>query len=113
MPRSGSASAWPASPRSPAGGAERGPQRFSTLRADLDTLFPGLCEPDDAQPWSGQRPLTPTGVPVIGRSRVENLWLNLGQGSLGFTLGAGSAHLLADLIAGRTPAIPPEPYAAH
>jgi D-amino-acid dehydrogenase len=51
-------------------------------------------------------------VPVIGPSRVPNLLFNLGHGALGFTLAAGSAALLADLVAGRTPAIKAADYAA-
>ncbi|HEY2133731.1 MAG TPA: FAD-dependent oxidoreductase, partial [Acetobacteraceae bacterium] len=61
--------------------------------------------------WSGYRPSTPTDVPVIGRSVLDNLALNLGHGSLGFTLSAGSGRLLADIVAGRKPAIEPADYA--
>jgi D-amino-acid dehydrogenase len=84
--------------------------RIASLVQDLDVLFPGVCDLDDVHPWSGARPVTPTGLPLIGRTRVENLMLNVGQGALGFTLAAGSAHLLADLVAGRTPSIPSEYY---
>ncbi|MGD7177774.1 FAD-dependent oxidoreductase, partial [Ralstonia pseudosolanacearum] len=54
---------------------------------------------------------TPTGVPVVGTSPVDGLWLNVGHGALGFTLAMGSAGLLADLIARRAPAIAAAPYA--
>ena len=48
-----------------------------------------------AQAWAGERPATPRGVPLVGRSRAaDNLWLNAGQGALGFTLACGSAALL-------------------
>jgi D-amino-acid dehydrogenase len=50
-------------------------------------------------------------VPVIGRSRIDNLMLNLGHGALGFTLAAGSAALLGDIVAGRTPAVAAADYA--
>ncbi|TYZ47726.1 D-amino acid dehydrogenase small subunit, partial [Ralstonia solanacearum] len=65
----------------------------------------------DAAPWAGMRPATPTGVPVVGPSPVDGLWLNVGHGALGFTLAMGSAGLLADLIARRAPAIAAAPYA--
>lgn len=86
--------------------------RVASLVRDLDTVFPGVCDLEDVQPWSGLRPLTPSGVPIIGATRVHNLMLNLGQGALGFTLASGSAHLLADIVAGRRPAVPAESYAA-
>ena len=50
--------------------------------------------------WAGLRPMTPDGVPVIGPTRWDNLWLNIGHGMLGSTLAFGSARLLADLIDG-------------
>ncbi len=79
--------------------------RAEALHADLQAIFPGACANTDLQPWAGLRPATPSGVPVIGPTRVSNLMLNLGQGALGFTLACGSAALLADLIAGRRPSI--------
>eukprot|EP01037_Dinobryon_pediforme_P012005 gene12005-12095_t len=85
--------------------------RAAVLSRELQAIFPGACAQDDLQPWAGLRPATPTGVPVIGRSRVENLMLNLGHGALGFTLAAGSASLLGDVVAGRTPAVAAADYA--
>jgi D-amino-acid dehydrogenase len=81
------------------------PARVQTLVAELQAMFPGLCDTAEVAPWSGLRPATPDGVPVIGRSRVENLLLNLGHGGLGFTLATGSARLLADVVAGRQPQV--------
>jgi len=49
--------------------------------------------------------MTPKGPPILGRSRHRNLWLNCGQGHMGWTMSHGSARIVADLIAGRTPAI--------
>lgn len=92
------------------GGADL-PVRAATLLSDLQALFPGACATTDLCPWMGLRPATPTSVPMIGWSRVDNLMFNLGQGALGFTLAAGSASLLADLVAGRTPAIAAADYA--
>lgn len=85
--------------------------RAASLSADLHAIFPGACNKTDLQPWVGLRPATPTGVPLIGPSRIDNLWLNLGQGALGFTLAAGSASLLCDLLAARTPLIVASDYA--
>ena len=84
------------------------PDRIASLAAALAATFPDACAPDDLrperlQPWSGLRPATPTSLPLIGRTRVRNLLVNAGQGALGFTLAAGSARLLADLVAGRQP----------
>jgi D-amino-acid dehydrogenase len=89
-----------------AGRDELRPERIGALAAALAATFPDACAPADLrperlQPWSGLRPVTPTSLPVIGRTRVGNLFVNAGQGALGFTLAAGSARLLADLVAGR------------
>ncbi len=95
------------------GGADASvlPARAESLSRALQAIFPGACAETDLQPWSGQRPASPTGLPQIGPSRVGNLLLNLGHGALGFTLAAGSAALLSDLVAGRTPAITAADYA--
>lgn len=66
----------------------------------IDELFPGACDTASAEHWAGLRPCTPSYVPIIGRSRIEGLWLNTGHGSLGWTLACGSAHLMASLLRG-------------
>ena len=48
--------------------------------------------------WAGYRPMTPSGVPIIEASSVEGLYYNMGHGSLGLTLSAGSAERVAGLI---------------
>lgn len=60
---------------------------------------------DFSQPnfWTGLRPTTPSGVPLVGRSRIANLFLNTGHGTLGWTMGPGSGRALADIISGRRP----------
>ncbi|RUN03868.1 FAD-dependent oxidoreductase, partial [Burkholderia mallei] len=63
--------------------------------------------------WCGHRPATPDGKPLIGATPFRNLWLNTGHGALGFTLACGSARVLADLIAGRPPALDTRAYALH
>lgn len=69
-------------------------------------LYPDGADYERAQHWAGLRPMTPEGTPIIGRSRYRNLYLNTGQGHMGWTMSHGSARIAADLIAGRTPAIP-------
>jgi D-amino-acid dehydrogenase len=76
-------------------------RRVATLRAEAEAAFPNAGHYESAQPWSGLRPATPTGIPVLGPTRYRNLWLNLGQGALGFTLALGSGKLVADEIARR------------
>ncbi|MCU0837511.1 MAG: D-amino acid dehydrogenase [Rhodospirillales bacterium] len=74
----------------------------------LDTamrLFPHGGDAAAAEFWAGLRPSTPDGVPVIGRTRYSNLFLNSGHGTLGWTMACGSARVVADLVLGRTPEI--------
>jgi D-amino-acid dehydrogenase len=74
------------------------PERIRAIEAAVDTVFPGLCERGDNQAWTGLRPATPTSVPIVRRSRVRNVLLNVGHGALGFTLAAGCAARVARLI---------------
>lgn len=85
------------------------PADFARLRDIGMELFPKAADFGKPREWVCLRPVTPGGFPVIGRVRSapDNLWVNAGHGSLGWTMGAGSAHILADLIAGRSPAIDP------
>ena len=66
-------------------------------------LFPSALDFSSVRYWSGLRPSTPSNVPLIGRTRVGNLFLNTGHGTLGWTMGVGSGKALADIISGRTP----------
>ena len=68
-------------------------------------MFPLAGDFSHAQTWCGQRPATPTGMPLIGPTQYANLWLSAGQGALGFTLALGSGRVIADLIGGRAPEI--------
>lgn len=87
-------------------------QRIKQLKSQVRQTFPDLPL-DQALEWSGLRPATPTGKPVIGRSsRLDNLWLNVGQGALGFTLACGSAVLLNALMNDEIPPIPAKPFMA-
>jgi len=66
-------------------------------------LFPSVLDFDNVRYWSGLRPSTPSNVPLIGRTKISNLYMNTGHGTLGWTMGVGSGKALADLIAGRRP----------
>ncbi|HET8597234.1 MAG TPA: D-amino acid dehydrogenase [Castellaniella sp.] len=79
--------------------------RCNQLVEHARSLFPSALDFDNVQFWSGLRPTTPSNVPLIGRSRLRNLYLNTGHGSLGWTMGAGSGRVLADLVSGRRPDI--------
>jgi D-amino-acid dehydrogenase len=79
--------------------------RRKTLEASLTDLFPGSGDLGAATFWSGLRPMTPDGTPIVGRTPIANLYLNTGHGTLGWTMACGSARLIADLISGRTPEI--------
>jgi D-amino-acid dehydrogenase len=68
-------------------------------------LFPDCGDAERAQFWAGLRPSTPDGVPVIGRAGFDNLFLNTGHGTLGWTMACGSGRIVADLVLGRTPEI--------
>ncbi|MFV0284017.1 MAG: D-amino acid dehydrogenase [Castellaniella sp.] len=79
--------------------------RCNQLVEHARALFPSALDFANVQFWSGLRPATPSNVPLIGRTRIRNLYLNTGHGSLGWTMGAGSGRVLADLVSGRTPDI--------
>jgi D-amino-acid dehydrogenase len=84
------------------------PGAVATLYQVLHDWFPGAAQLAQAQRWKGARPMLPDGPPLIGPSGRSGIWLNLGHGSSGWALSAGSARLLADLVAGRPPAIDAE-----
>ncbi len=73
--------------------------RVQAMVHSVESLYPGLCDLRDPQPWSGLRPATPTAVPIIGRVRDTNMFINAGHGALGLTLAAGSAVRLSALVA--------------
>jgi D-amino-acid dehydrogenase len=81
------------------------PKRRATLEKSAGELFAGGGDLAGASFWCGLRPMTPDGTPVVGASTVANLWLNTGHGTLGWTMAAGSARVLADLVSGRAPEI--------
>ena len=79
--------------------------RRATLDHSLTDMFPRGGDLAKASFWSGLRPMTPDGPPVIGPTRYGNLHLNTGHGTLGWTMACGSARVLADLMSGRKPAL--------
>lgn len=75
-------------------------ERIEQISQAVEAIYPGLCKVDNVQPWAGLRPATPTSVPIVRRSRIRNVILNVGHGALGFTLAAGTAHLTKQLLQG-------------
>ena len=82
------------------------PADFQTMLGAARDLFPDAADYSRPSYWAGLRPMTPKGTPIFGRGRQRNLFLNTGHGHMGWTMSCGSARITADLIAGRTPAIP-------
>ena len=82
------------------------PADFAFMTRVAQTLFPEGLAHNRAEMWAGLRPMTPDNLPVLGRRGLKNLWLNTGHGHIGWTMSHGSARIIADLIAGRTPPIP-------
>ncbi|MGZ8253570.1 MAG: D-amino acid dehydrogenase [Burkholderiaceae bacterium] len=80
--------------------------RCETLTRRVAALFPGACDYARPRYWTGMRPMTPSNVPYIGASPIRGLYLNTGHGTLGWTLAAGSGHLIADIVSGRPAAVP-------
>ena len=81
------------------------PVRCAAIASRMRDLFPALNGVTAVDNWTGLRPATPNNVPVIGRTRLGNLFLNTGHGTLGWTLACGSGSLLADLVSGRKPQV--------
>ena len=84
------------------------PKDFQALLATARELFPEGGDYARAESWAGLRPMTPSSVPILGRAVYDNLFLNVGHGHVGWTLCCGSGRFVADLLAGRKPAIDPE-----
>ncbi|WP_368169084.1 D-amino acid dehydrogenase [Aeromonas sp. R4-3] len=84
------------------------PRRHDTLAMVVRDLFPEGGDLPRAEFWTGLRPMTPDGTPLVGPSPIPGLWLNTGHGTLGWTMAAGSGQLLSDLISGSAPAISDE-----
>ena len=79
--------------------------RRETLEHSLLDLFPKGGDVSRATFWTGLRPMTPDGTPIVGPTPIANLFTNTGHGTLGWTMSCGSGRLLADLVSERAPAI--------
>jgi D-amino-acid dehydrogenase len=79
--------------------------RRQTLEHVVTDLFPRGGDVSRAEFWCGLRPMTPDGTPVVGATRLPNLFLATGHGTLGWTMAAGTGRVMADVISGRTPGI--------
>ena len=81
------------------------PRRRETLEMIVNDLYPRGGDLSQASFWTGLRPATPDGTPIVGATAFSNLFLNTGHGTLGWTMACGSGRLLADLIARKKPQI--------
>ncbi len=83
------------------------PRRKETLEKVVMDLFPG-GDLKRASFWTGLRPMTPDSTPIVGATSVNNLFLNTGHGTLGWTMACGSGKLVADQVMGQQPEISTE-----
>lgn len=83
-------------------------QRKETIAMVVNDLFPQGGDMEQAVFWTGLRPMTPDGTPIIGKTPISNLFTNTGHGTLGWTMACGSGKLLADLISNLIPDIDPK-----
>jgi D-amino-acid dehydrogenase len=81
------------------------PVRCQAIVRRTEQLFPGAGDASQAQFWTGLRPATLSNLPLIGRSKLANLFLNTGHGTLGWTHACGSGKALADIVAGQRPGV--------
>ncbi|MBL3555981.1 MULTISPECIES: D-amino acid dehydrogenase [Marinobacter] len=79
--------------------------RLATIRKSVESRFPGCADLKAVESWTGFRPMTPDGPAIIGRGPRENLFLNTGHGTFGWTLSAGSADVIAQLVDGEEPSV--------
>jgi D-amino-acid dehydrogenase len=79
--------------------------RCEAIVRRVEQLFPGAGDASQAQFWTGLRPATPSNVPIIGRSKLPNLFLNTGHGTLGWTHSCGSGKSIARIVSGLVPEV--------
>ena len=79
--------------------------RCEAIVRRVEQLFPGAGDTTQASFWTGLRPATPSNVPIIGRSRIGNLYLNTGHGTLGWTHACGSGKSIAHIVSGKPPEV--------
>lgn len=79
--------------------------RCEAIVKRTEELFPGAGDTQRAEFWTGLRPTTPSNLPIIGRSKLSNLFLNTGHGTLGWTHSCGSGKSIARIISGLMPEV--------
>jgi D-amino-acid dehydrogenase len=88
-------------------------ERVDQLVSEVKAAFPHATDFRELSPWCGMRPATPKGTPVLGATPHSNLWLNVGHGALGFTLALATGRVVADLVAGKSPAVALDGFTLH
>lgn len=86
-------------------------RRIANLQTLLKRIYPEFQasqEPQEA--WTGLRPMTPDGMPILGTSPLDNLYLNTGHGPLGWTMACGSGKIVADRIMNKLAEFDSSPY---
>jgi D-amino-acid dehydrogenase len=79
--------------------------RCEAIVRRVEELFPGAGDSSQAQFWTGLRPATPSNVPLIGKTKLPNLFLNTGHGTLGWTHACGSGKSIARIVSGLKPEV--------
>lgn len=80
-------------------------KRRKNIEFSIADLFPHAGDLAKAEFWTGLRPMTPDGTPILGKTKIDNLFLNTGHGTLGWTMSVGSAKFVSDVINSKTPDI--------
>ncbi len=81
------------------------PKHRETLEYVFGLLYPHGGDVTQAEMWTGLRPATPDGTPIVGKTAYRNLFLNTGHGTLGWTMSCGSASYLTDIMSKKIPQI--------
>jgi D-amino-acid dehydrogenase len=79
--------------------------RCEAIVRRVEQLFPGAGDTTQASYWTGLRPATPSNVPIIGQSKIANLYMNTGHGTLGWTHACGSGKSIARIVSGLAPEV--------
>lgn len=90
------------------------PERIDNLHRLLAAVYPNVAaslDPSSTVPWTGLRPMSADGVPIIGETPIQNLLVNTGHGQLGWTFAAASGRLIADIVNDEPSEIDPADYA--
>ena len=80
-------------------------KRRKNIAFSIADLFPHAADLSKAEFWTGLRPMTPDGTPILGKTNIDNLFLNTGHGTLGWTMALGSAKFVSDIINDKQPDI--------